>query len=93
MRAKNILNKSLCMCVCFRHIAFFSGSILAVFIILTVIDEDFLAVQHIISTMTVLGIIVTICRSCIPDEVRIRSNMLAYSRAPKQLECPAIVHK
>lgn len=53
----------------FRHTAFFAGSILAVFIILTVIDEDFLDVQHVIGIMTVLGVIVTVCRACIPDEV------------------------
>ena len=39
------------------------------FIILTIVDEDFLDVEHVIATMTVLGIIVTICRSVIPDEV------------------------
>jgi len=47
---------------------FFAGSILAVFIILTVVDEDILGVEHVISIMTVLGIIVTVCQSCIPDE-------------------------
>ena len=52
-----------------RHVAFFAGSMLAVLIILTVVDEDFLAVSHVIGSMTVLGIIVTLCRACIPDEV------------------------
>ncbi len=53
----------------FRHGAFIAGSMLAVFVILTVVDEDFLNVEHVIAAMTVLGIIVTLCRSIIPDEV------------------------
>jgi len=42
---------------------------LAVLVILTVIDEDVLAVQHVLGLMTGLGIIITVCRACIPDEV------------------------
>ena len=52
-----------------RYMSFFAGSILAVLVILTVVDEDFLAVKNIIGVMTVTGLIVTVCRSCIPDEV------------------------
>lgn len=54
--------------ICAKYMSFFAGSILAVLVILTVIDEDFLAVKNIIGVMTVTGLIVTISRSCIPDE-------------------------
>ena len=42
---------------------------MAVFVILTVVDEDFLDVEHVVAAMTVLGVIIAICRSVIPDEV------------------------
>ncbi|XP_072029562.1 autophagy-related protein 9A-like [Amphiura filiformis] len=51
-----------------QNIAFFAGSILAVLIILTVIDEDVLTVEHVLTAMTLLGLIVTVCRTFIPDE-------------------------
>ncbi|XP_064647914.1 autophagy-related protein 9A-like [Lineus longissimus] len=51
-----------------KNILFFAGSVLAVLIILTVIDEDTLSVEHILTTMTILGVVVTICRNLIPDE-------------------------
>ncbi|XP_026876107.2 autophagy-related protein 9B isoform X2 [Electrophorus electricus] len=51
-----------------RNVAFFSGSILAVLIALTVYDEDVLTVQHILTAITVLGVVITITRSFIPDE-------------------------
>ncbi|XP_077375796.1 autophagy-related protein 9B [Festucalex cinctus] len=51
-----------------KNVAFFSGSVLAVLIALTVYDEDVLTVQHILTAITVLGVIITITRSFIPDE-------------------------
>ncbi|XP_040211350.1 autophagy-related protein 9B [Rana temporaria] len=51
-----------------KNIAFFAGSILAVLIALTVYDEDVLTVQHILTAITVLGVLVTVARSFIPDE-------------------------
>ncbi|XP_061776446.1 autophagy-related protein 9B [Nerophis ophidion] len=51
-----------------KNIAFFSGSVLAVLIALTVYDEDVLTVQHILTVITVLGVVITITRSFIPDE-------------------------
>ncbi|XP_076826468.1 autophagy-related protein 9B [Brachyhypopomus gauderio] len=51
-----------------RNVAFFSGSVLAVLIALTVYDEDVLTVQHILTAITVLGVVITITRSFIPDE-------------------------
>ena len=53
----------------FRQIAFYAGSILAVLIILTVFDEDVLNVEHVIPTMAVLGVVIAVCRACIPNEV------------------------
>ena len=50
--------------------AFFAGSILAVLIILTVVDEDVLSVEHVLALMTILGLVTTICRVLIPNEVR-----------------------
>ncbi|XP_027027410.1 autophagy-related protein 9B [Tachysurus fulvidraco] len=51
-----------------RSAAFFAGSLLAVLVALTVYDEDVLAVQHVLTTGTALGVIVTVARSFIPDE-------------------------
>ncbi|KAG5842169.1 hypothetical protein ANANG_G00174790 [Anguilla anguilla] len=51
-----------------KNVAFFSGSVLAVLIALTVYDEDVLTVQHILTAITVLGVVITITRSFIPDE-------------------------
>ncbi|XP_054846864.1 autophagy-related protein 9B isoform X2 [Eublepharis macularius] len=51
-----------------KNVGFFAGSILAVLIALTVYDEDVLTVQHILTTLTLLGLIVTVARSFIPDE-------------------------
>jgi autophagy-related protein 9 len=55
-------------------ISFTAGAILAVLIILTVYDEDVLNVDHMLTTMTSLGVVLGICRSLIPDEVRKRSD-------------------
>ncbi|XP_050772798.1 autophagy-related protein 9A isoform X1 [Gopherus flavomarginatus] len=51
-----------------KNVAFFAGSILAVLIALTIYDEDVLAVEHVLTTVTLLGVGVTICRSFIPDQ-------------------------
>ena len=39
-----------------RNVMFFAGAILAVLVILTVVDEDVLNVEHVLSIITVLGI-------------------------------------
>lgn len=51
-----------------KYMAFFSGSIGAVLVVLTIIDEDVLAVEHIFTIMTIAGLVVTACRVLIPDE-------------------------
>ncbi|TRY59078.1 hypothetical protein DNTS_008393 [Danionella cerebrum] len=51
-----------------KNVAFFAGSILAVLIALTIYDEDVLAVEHVLTSITLLGVCVTVCRSFIPDQ-------------------------
>lgn len=51
-----------------KNVTFFAGAPLAVLLLLTVIDEDVLAVEHVLMMVTVLGIIVAISRNLIPDE-------------------------
>ncbi|CAN7941002.1 unnamed protein product, partial [Ixodes pacificus] len=66
-----------------KNAAFFAGSILAVLLALTVYDEDVLTVEHVLSIITVLGMIVAVCRAVIPDEhlvwcpERLMTNILA----------------
>uniref|UniRef100_A0A7N8X4M5 Autophagy-related protein 9 n=1 Tax=Mastacembelus armatus TaxID=205130 RepID=A0A7N8X4M5_9TELE len=48
--------------------SFFAGSLLAVLIALTIYDEDVLAVEHVLSSITLLGVCITVCRSFIPDK-------------------------
>jgi autophagy-related protein 9 len=62
----------------FRFISFTAGAILAVLIILTVYDEDVLTVEHMLTTMTSLGVLLGICRSLIPDEVKIRKENQSF---------------
>ena len=45
-----------------KNVAFFAGSLLAVLIALTIYDEDVLAVEHVLSSITLLGVCVTVCR-------------------------------
>uniref|UniRef100_A0A8C5QR26 Autophagy-related protein 9 n=1 Tax=Leptobrachium leishanense TaxID=445787 RepID=A0A8C5QR26_9ANUR len=56
------------LAVAAKHLGFLAGSVLAVLIALTVYDEDVLAVEHVLSAVTLLGVVVTICRSFIPDQ-------------------------
>lgn len=56
------------MTVIAKNIAFIAGGILAVLLILTVYDEDVLAVEHMLTTMTLLGGLVACARAFIPDE-------------------------
>ncbi|XP_072313530.1 autophagy-related protein 9A [Eucyclogobius newberryi] len=51
-----------------KNVAFFAGSVLAVLIALTIYDEDVLSVEHVLSSITLLGVCITVCRSFIPDE-------------------------
>uniref|UniRef100_A0A674MMZ4 Autophagy-related protein 9 n=1 Tax=Takifugu rubripes TaxID=31033 RepID=A0A674MMZ4_TAKRU len=51
-----------------KNLAFFAGSLLAVLIALTIYDEDVLAVEHVLTSITLLGVCITVCRSFIPDK-------------------------
>ena len=54
--------------------AFVVGSLLAVIVILGFIDQDFFQVDHVFRSATIFGIIIAVCRSVIPDEVRLLDN-------------------
>ncbi|GAB6026770.1 hypothetical protein CHUAL_013269 [Chamberlinius hualienensis] len=51
-----------------KSIQCIAGSILGVLVILTLIDEDVLHVEHVLLLMTALGVTLAICRAFIPDE-------------------------
>ncbi|CAI8026630.1 Autophagy-related protein 9A [Geodia barretti] len=51
-----------------QNVAFVAGSVLAVLLVLTVIQEDLLTAHNVLTFITLLGIIVTACRVFIPDE-------------------------
>lgn len=68
-----------------RFVAFTSGAILAVLLLLTVYDEDVLSAEHVLTAMTLLGGTVAVCRGVIPDETMawcpetLLSNVLAHT--------------
>ena len=51
-----------------RNVYFMSGAVLAVLVALTMYDEDVLAVEHVLTIMTGLGVVIAVCRVFIPDE-------------------------
>lgn len=51
-----------------KTVAFTCGSVFAILFILTAWDEDVLAIEHVITVMTVCGAVGLICRSFIPNE-------------------------
>lgn len=55
--------------VFYRNVVFFAGSFWVVLVGLTVWDEDFLAVEHIVTALAILSMILAVCRAAIPDEV------------------------
>lgn len=67
-----------------RSCAFFAGSVLAVLLGLTVYDEDVITVENVLTIVTVLGMVVAICRGLIPDEhlvwcpEQLMQNILAH---------------
>jgi len=52
-----------------RFVTFVAGTILSIFIILTVYDEDVITVEHLITVMTGLGGVIAISRAFISSEV------------------------
>lgn len=51
-----------------KNIVFFLGAPLIVLVILSVYDEDVLQVEHVLTVITVFGLIIAISRLLIPDE-------------------------
>ena len=51
-----------------RFVAFLAGSVLAVFVGLSIWDEDVLNVEHVLTIITGLGGIIAVCRVFLPDE-------------------------
>lgn len=45
-----------------RQVVFFSGALFAALLVLTIYDEDVLAVEHVLTTMTALGVTATVAR-------------------------------
>ena len=45
-------------------------------VLLTVYDEDVLNVEHMLTTITSLGVVLGICRSMIPDEVSVEVKLI-----------------
>ncbi|XP_043825123.1 autophagy-related protein 9B [Dromiciops gliroides] len=68
-----------------RHAGFFAGALLAVLLVLTVYDEDVLAVEHVLTAMTGLGVALTVARCFIPEEELL-------GRSPKSLLQAALAH-
>ncbi|XP_006895218.1 PREDICTED: autophagy-related protein 9B [Elephantulus edwardii] len=51
-----------------RQVVFYAGALLAALLVFTIYDEDVLAVQHVLTAMTALGVTATVARSFLPDE-------------------------
>nr|XP_054511300.1 autophagy-related protein 9B isoform X7 [Pan troglodytes] len=68
-----------------RQLVFFAGALFAALLVLTVYDEDVLAVEHVLTAMTALGVTATVARSFIPEEQ-------CQGRAPQLLLQTALAH-
>ncbi|XP_057586429.1 autophagy-related protein 9B isoform X5 [Hippopotamus amphibius kiboko] len=68
-----------------RQLVFFAGALFAALLALTVYDEDVLAVEHVLTAMTALGILATVARAFIPDE-------RGQGRSPQLLLQAALAH-
>lgn len=68
-----------------KSLAFMCGAVLAVLLLLTVYDEDVLAVEHVLTLITILGGCLAVSRALIPDETMawcpdtLLSNVLAHT--------------
>lgn len=59
-----------------KNVMFFAGAILAVLVCLTIVDEDVLNVEHVLTIITICGLIMTVCKGLIPDEHMVYSPEL-----------------
>lgn len=51
-----------------EHVTFICGSLFVVLVVFSLIDDNTLAIEHLLPVMTFLGIAIPICRGLIPDE-------------------------
>ncbi|KAM6214555.1 autophagy-related protein 9B [Rhynchocyon petersi] len=51
-----------------RQIVFYAGALFAALLVFTLYDEDVLTVQHVLTSMTALGVTATVARSFLPEE-------------------------
>lgn len=56
------------MTVIAKNVTFIAGSVFVVLLLLTIYDEDVITVEHVLTTMTVMGTLVAVSRAFIPDE-------------------------
>ena len=56
------------MTVIAKNVMFVAGAFLAVLVLLSVVDEDTLTVEHVLTIITCLTALVAACRALIPDE-------------------------
>ncbi|XP_076464699.1 autophagy-related protein 9A-like [Babylonia areolata] len=68
----NIFNSTLGIILA-KHVVFMAGSVVAILIILTVIDEDVLNVHHVLSLITGLGVVTAAAKNLIPQEHTVHS--------------------
>nr|XP_012641605.1 autophagy-related protein 9B isoform X2 [Microcebus murinus] len=68
-----------------RQLVFFAGALFATLLVLTVYDEDVLAVEHVLTAMTALGVTATVARSFVPEEQ-------CQARTPQLLLQAALAH-
>lgn len=71
-----------------KNVAFFAGSLLAVLIALTIYDEDVLAVEHVLSSITLLGVCITVCRCvcvsvCVLSYLKGSGHSFTFSLSPQ----------
>uniref|UniRef100_A0A8C4NC76 Autophagy-related protein 9 n=1 Tax=Eptatretus burgeri TaxID=7764 RepID=A0A8C4NC76_EPTBU len=67
-----------------KNVTFFAGSLLAVLLVLTIYDEDVLSVEHVLTAITALGLLITVCRAFIPAE--------QHAWCPEQLLQAVLAH-
>lgn len=61
------------------------GAVLAVCIVLTVFDEDVLQVEHMLTLMTSLGVVLGVSRSLIPEEVNACSYWIEQQKRSRDI--------
>ncbi|CAJ0939953.1 unnamed protein product, partial [Mesorhabditis belari] len=68
-----------------KNVAFVAGAIFGVLAVLTAWDEDVLQVEHVLTVMTVAGVVMIVCRSLIADENLVWQPEALLSHAASEL--------